>query len=109
MHELAITQEIVDIATTRARDARVSRVVVEIGRLTAVLPGAVQFCFAACTEGTVAEGATLEIVEVPGRGRCTACGAEQVLEQAYAICPCGSSGFEWLSGEELTVRTIELS
>ena len=76
MHELGITQEIVDIAANHAAGGRVTRVVVEIGRLTAVLPDAVRFCFEACTEGTPIAGAELEIVEVSGRGRCRACGAE---------------------------------
>lgn len=42
------------------------RVVVEIGRETAVLPDAVRFCFDLCAEGTVVEGAELEIVELMG-------------------------------------------
>lgn len=45
---------------------RVRRVVVEIGRETAVLPDAVRFCFGFCAEGTPVEGAELEIVEMAG-------------------------------------------
>jgi len=112
MHELGITQEIVAVAAQVAADAageaRVRRVVVEIGRLTAVFPDAVRFCFDVCAEGTPVEGAALEIVEVPGRGRCRACGAEQVLEQPFGICSCGRTEFDWLAGEELRVTHVEV-
>lgn len=108
MHELGITQEIVAIAADTAGDRHVTKVTVEIGRLTAVLPEAVRFCFGLCAEGTVVEGAVLEIVETPGRGRCRACGREQTLEQAYGLCNCGTSDFDWIAGDELRVRTVEV-
>lgn len=66
MHEVGITEEILEIATRHANSARVRRIVVEIGRETAVLPDAVRFCFDFCAEGTAAEGAELEIVELGG-------------------------------------------
>ena len=108
MHEVGITLEIVAIAARHAGQARVKRVVVEIGRLTAVLPDAVRFCFEECAEGTPVAGAELDIVEVPGRARCRACGAEQMLERPFGICGCGKTDFDWLSGEELRVRSVEV-
>ena len=52
MHELGITQEIIDIASAKADGARVRRLVIEIGKLSAVLPDAVRFAFEICREGT---------------------------------------------------------
>jgi hydrogenase nickel incorporation protein HypA/HybF len=108
MHELGITQEVVAIVASRANGAKVRRVVLEIGKLTAVLPDAVRFCFDLCAEDTPAAGATLDIVETPGRGRCRACGGEVVLERPFGVCSCGSSDLDWVSGEELRVREIEV-
>jgi hydrogenase nickel incorporation protein HypA/HybF len=108
MHELGITQEIVAIAADHAGGGRVRRVVVEIGRLTAVLPDSVRFCFDICAEGTPVQGATLEIIEVPGRARCRRCAGEQSFDQAYGLCSCGSSELDWLAGEELRVRRVEV-
>jgi hydrogenase nickel incorporation protein HypA/HybF len=108
MHELGITQEIVAIAADRAGTGRVKRVVVEIGRLTAVLPDSVRFCFDVCAQGTVVEGATLEIVEIPGRARCRRCAREQSFDLPYGLCPCGSCELDWLAGEELRVRQVEV-
>ena len=108
MHELGITQEIVAIAAEHARGAKVTRVVVEIGKLSAVLPDAVRFCFDLCTEGTPAEGAALEILEPPGRARCRACGGDVALERPFGRCACGSTDLEWISGEELRVMEMEV-
>jgi hydrogenase nickel incorporation protein HypA/HybF len=64
----------IDLMTEHARCARVKRIVLEVGKLTAVLPDAIRFCFDVCSAETVAEGAELEIVETPGQARCRACG-----------------------------------
>jgi hydrogenase nickel incorporation protein HypA/HybF len=106
MHELAITEEVVALVCARAGAARVTRVVLEIGRLTAVSADAVRFCFDLCAEGTPMEGAELQIVEMPGSAQCRACGAEVVLERPLGWCACGSSDLEWRSGEELIIREI---
>jgi hydrogenase nickel incorporation protein HypA/HybF len=108
MHEVGITQEIIAIAAARACEAKVKRVVVEIGRLTAVLPDAIRFCFDLCAEGTLVEGARLEIIEIPGLGRCRLCGREQTFEVPYGVCICGGCDLEWLAGEELRVREVEV-
>src|SRR5215831_18240044 len=108
MHELGIVQEILAVVTEHSGGARVRRVVLEIGKLSAVLPDAVRFCFDLCSEGTVAEGASLDIIETPGRARCRACGADVTLERPFGVCACGSSDLEWLSGEELRVKEMEV-
>lgn len=108
MHELGIVQQVVEICAEASGGARVRRIVLEIGRLTAVLPDAMRFCFDAATEGTVAEGAELEIIEVPGLGRCSDCGREMALERPFARCACGGTTFEWLAGEELRIKSMEV-
>ena len=87
---------------------KVTRIVLEIGKLSLVLPDALRFCFDLCCEGTVAEGASLEIIEIPGRARCLTCGAGVTLERAFGRCECGNTDLEWLSGEELRVKEIEV-
>src|SRR3954451_12894977 len=107
MHELGIAQEIVAIVSGRARGARVTRVVVEIGKLAAVLPDALRFCFDLCVEGTEVEGASLFIIETPGRARCRDCGGDVWLDRPFGRCGCGSTDLDWLSGEELKVKEFE--
>jgi hydrogenase nickel incorporation protein HypA/HybF len=109
MHELGITQEIVALVAEHAGEARVTRVVLEIGRLSAVLPDAVCFCFDFCAKGTPLQGATLEIIETPGQARCRQCGETVQLERPFGWCRCGGSDLEWLSGDELKIREIEVT
>ncbi len=108
MHELGITQEIIAIATEHSHGARVLKVVLEIGKLSAVLPDAVRFCFDLCSAGTAVEGALLEIIETPGRARCKECGALMMLDQPFGRCECGNTELDWLAGEELKIKELEV-
>jgi hydrogenase nickel incorporation protein HypA/HybF len=107
MHELGIAQEVVALVSEHAR-GKVTRVVLEIGKLSAVLPDAIRFCFDLCTEGTVLSGAQLDIILVPGQARCRECGGEVTLDRPFGQCGCGSSDLEWVSGEELKVKEFEV-
>jgi hydrogenase nickel incorporation protein HypA/HybF len=109
VHELGIAEEIVAIVVARTAGARIARVVLEVGRLCGVLPDAMRFCFDLATEGTAAEGARLEVVEIPGRACCRACAAEVVLDRPFGRCACGGTDLEWLAGEELRIREVELA
>lgn len=108
MHELGITQNIVAIATEYAAGARVRRVCLEIGQLSAVLPDAIRFCFDVCCQDTLLEGAKLEILEIPGLGRCRCCGTEIPLSQPFGVCDCGSCELELIQGQELKIHELEI-
>jgi hydrogenase nickel incorporation protein HypA/HybF len=108
MHEMGITQSIVAIVAEQAAGRKVTRVTLEIGKLAAIMPEAIRFCFDIVAEGSALDGASLDIIEVPGRGRCLDCGAEVALSQIFSRCACGSSQLERLSGEELNIKSMEV-
>ena len=107
MHELGITRNIVAIATEHAEGVKVKRITLEIGQLTAIMADAIQFCFDVCAEGTVLEGAHLEIVERPGIGQCQDCGKQMAMRQPYGTCECGSTHLDIIQGQELTIKEME--
>lgn len=109
MHELGIAMQLVDAVTERARGARVRRVVLEIGALTAVLPDALRFCFDLATAGSAVEGASLEILERPGRARCRVCQREFELLRPFGRCVCGGTELDWLGGDELRICEMEVA
>lgn len=109
MHELSITRSIVAICSERAMGAQVRRVTVEVGKLSAVMPESLKFCFDVCTRGTLLEGARLDIVETPGRARCNACGDEVELARPAGRCACGSADLRLIGGEELNIREMEVA
>jgi hydrogenase nickel incorporation protein HypA/HybF len=108
MHELGLTRNIVAIVSEHARGARVKRVALEIGQLSAVLPEAIRFCFDVCSRDTLLEGAELTIHEIPGRGRCDGCGAELELRQLVGQCSCGAGRIRCIAGEEMKIKEMEL-
>ncbi|HEY6872919.1 MAG TPA: hydrogenase maturation nickel metallochaperone HypA [Geobacteraceae bacterium] len=109
MHEMSITQSVVEICERNAAGRRVTAVVLEVGSLSGVVPEAVEFCFDACTRDTLLAGARLVIERIPARGRCFDCGAEFAVAAYYDPCPaCGGYRIELLAGEELRVKELEV-
>jgi len=108
MHELSITQSIVDIVAGAAAGQRVRRVNLEIGVLAGVLADAIMFCFEVAAEGTTLQGAELVIRPVAGRVRCKDCGVEFAVDSMPTPCACGSFRVAVLAGEELSVSSIEI-
>lgn len=109
MHELSITRNVVAIVSEHAKDAKVLRVTLEVGKLSAVMPEAIRFCFDVCTRGTVLEGATLEILEPAGSAKCLDCGETFTLCDIVARCRCGSANLERRGGDELKIKEMEVA
>ena len=110
MHEMSITQSVVEICEGHAGGRRVVEVVLEIGELSGVVPESVEFCFEACTKETLLEGARLTMERVPAVGRCPACGAESPVGTLFDPCPgCGAFGLSLVSGDELRVKELEVA
>ena len=57
MHEMGITQSIVAIVSEQAAGRKVRRVTLEIGKLAAVMPEAIRFCFDVVAQGSALDGA----------------------------------------------------
>jgi hydrogenase nickel incorporation protein HypA/HybF len=108
MHELSITQSVVEAVMDKTGDARISRVELEIGRLAGVVADSVAFCFELVTEGTPLAGARLDIVDIAGRGTCRDCGTEMTLMNLIVLCDCGSADVEVTEGQELRIRSVEV-
>jgi len=109
MHELSIAESVVAAVCDRAGDRRVHSVRLRIGALTAVVPDAMRFCFGLAVEGTVAEGARLDIDQRPGTLHCRTCGADTDLTDPLPLCPCGSADVAVTAGRELHIVSMEVS
>jgi hydrogenase nickel incorporation protein HypA/HybF len=109
VHELALTESVVDAVTERLPGARISCVRLDIGALSGVVADSVRFCFDAVTEGTSLEGARLEISHTPGLGRCRSCGEEFEPDGALLLCPCGSADVAVVAGQEFTIASVQVA
>ncbi len=108
MHELALMESVVEEVVAHTGDAQVAVVRLEIGQLAGVATHALRFCFEICVHGTRLAGASLDIIEVPARARCRACGGERAIESLVSPCGCGSFDQHLLSGCELRLKNVEV-
>lgn len=112
MHEMSLAEGVLQLVEETARREqawRVKLVVLEIGRMSSVQPDALRFCFDAVIRGSIADGATLEIVDVPGCGWCMKCAATVPMQELYGACPtCGSHQVQATGGTEMRVKEIEI-
>jgi hydrogenase nickel incorporation protein HypA/HybF len=106
---MALTQGVVEAVCEHAAGRRVHCVRLEVGALCAVVPDAMRFCFGLATEGTVADGADLDIDVTPGSARCRSCGTTFELPDLILLCPCGSADVEVLAGRDLRILSMEVS
>jgi len=112
LHELSLTQSLIEIAEEHARLEQatvITSLTMEIGTLSGVIPEAVEFAFEACSKGTLAEGATLDIRRIPALGRCQQCAQECAMESLLDGCSaCGSYVLDILKGQEMALIELEI-
>ncbi len=113
MHEMGIAMQIIEIAESSIpddmKDARIKKVNVKIGKLSAVVPVSLRFCFEIAVKDTRLSGAELVIEEIPVRARCRECSKEWMIHDPDFKCiECGSGKIDILSGRELDIASIEV-
>jgi hydrogenase nickel incorporation protein HypA/HybF len=112
MHEMTITQSIMDIVldTAKEKDAKkVTSVTLVVGSLSQVVPDCVAFYFEIMTKDTIAEGAEFIVKEVPATAECAKCGTVFEAEDMSLQCTkCGELFGKLISGRELSVESIDI-
>jgi hydrogenase nickel incorporation protein HypA/HybF len=112
MHEMSLAESVLRIIEDEAlaqRFRRVRSVTLEIGRLAAVEPEAMRFAFSAVMRDTVADGARLELLVIPGQGCCADCGAVMQMDDPLALCAqCGSGRVHVTGGDRMRVLELEV-
>ncbi len=113
MHEASIAMAAIEAAIAAAgghRATKITRVELEVGVLREIVPEAMAMAFEACSIGTIAEGAQLDLREEPARARCRACGrdfAPDLENRSFACRECGAADAEIIAGDEILLRSIE--
>jgi len=112
MHELSLCEGVLQVLEENARKQgyqRVKTVWLEIGALSGVEVEAMRFGFDVVTKGTLAEGARLEVLELPGEAWCMQCSITVAAKQRFDACPeCGSYQLQVTAGEEMKIRELEV-
>jgi hydrogenase nickel incorporation protein HypA/HybF len=113
MHELAITQNVLEIALRHAEAngaTRITDIFIVIGQLSSVVDDSVQFYWDMLCEGTKAEGAQLHFRRVQTRLRCQSCEHEYDHQPGSDLgCRrCGSVRVDIIAGQEFSMEAINI-
>lgn len=113
MHEMGIALQIIEIAASSIpedmKEARVKKVNLKVGKLSAVVPTSLKFCFEIAAKDTRLSGAELDIEEIPVLAKCRECGTEWTINDPVFTCvKCGSGSIDVISGRELDIASIEV-
>lgn len=112
MHELSITEHLLDdcIREARAQNAVRIRVIrLCIGQLRGIVPDCIQIYLDMLSEGTIAEGARIEAETLPVKVHCLDCEKDGEITPHHLKCPhCGSMRLRLLSGKEFYIKSLEV-
>lgn len=121
MHEMSVTQAMLNMALEYANGHRITDIYLQVGRMSLIVPESVEFYFEYLSKGTLAEGATLHFEIQPIEMTCTDCGRQANLsdlmdEQPRAImvqalargCQCGSKNLRVTGGTDFNMISLEV-
>lgn len=113
MHELSITQNILDICLKEAEKRKagaIKKISLKIGEFTNIAPECIKFYFEQISKESPAKDASLEIETIPLKIKCNICNEKSTPEEHYFfICPkCQGQNLEIISGKELLIESIDI-
>ena len=112
MHELVVTESLLEITLRHAQNAnakRVDNLYLVIGQLSSIIDDSVQFYWDIVAKGTIAEGARLNFKRIPTQMECSTCGQVFAPDDRNFDCPaCGSIQVRVRAGEEFYLEAIDV-
>ena len=112
MHELSITESLLEIALRHADSAgakRISDLYLVIGQLSSIVDDSVKFYWDIIANGTIAEGAKLHFQRIPTEILCLDCDRQYKPSDKQMACPdCDSINIKILTGEEFFLEAINV-
>jgi len=121
MHEMSVTQAMLDLALEYAKGQRITDVYLQVGRMSFIVPESVEFYFEYLSQDTVAEGATLHFETAPLEMTCLDCGRQAdlsdwaddppraiMIEALVRGCECGSNNLRVTGGTGFHMVSLEV-
>ena len=112
MHELAVTQSILEIAVRHAdgqKARRITDLFIVMGEWSSTVDDSIQFYWDMISDGTIAKGATLHFRRIPVEIVCIECNHTYNPNSRELLCPnCASTRIKVKTGEEFYLEAIEV-
>jgi len=112
MHELTVTQNLLEIALRHAGQADARRITdlhIVVGELSSMIDDSVQFYWDMISKDTIAEAARLHFRRIPAEMQCLACGEKYHPGRDELTCPrCQGMSAKIVAGEEFYLDAIEV-
>ncbi len=112
MHELSVTQSLLNVALRHADNAgavKINEVNLVIGELSQFVDDSIQFYWDMIAANTIACGAKLNFKRIPATLHCNDCGQDGPLNRAAYVCPsCGSEHLTIIGGQEFYLESIDV-
>ena len=109
MHELSITRSLLGLVLESAQSRKTVAVNILVGELSGIVDECLQLYFKLLSEGTVVEGAQLNIRRESPNCRCLECRHNWPSIQVPVKCPsCGGNDLRMHGGVELLIESIEV-
>ena len=112
MHELTVTESILEISLRHAANAnakRITHLYLVIGQLASIVDDSVQFYWDVISKQTIADGAMLHFKRLPASLMCLDCSHQFSLDKNGFACPnCNSEHVKVVSGDEFFIESIDV-
>jgi hydrogenase nickel incorporation protein HypA/HybF len=112
MHELSITESILEITLRHARQAgakKITDLYLVIGQLSSVVDDSVQFYWDFVSQDSEAAGSKLHFRRMPAELECQGCGHAYIYDGENLACPqCGSPQVKIVSGDQFFLESISV-
>lgn len=112
MHELPVTENILEIALRHAKQANASRIkdiFIVIGQLSSIVDDSIQFYWDIISKDTIAENANLHFKRIPVQLLCLDCSIVYSPQDENLACiACKSKNIKIISGREFYLESIEI-
>jgi hydrogenase nickel incorporation protein HypA/HybF len=121
MHEMPVTQAMLDMALQHADGRRITDIYLQVGMMSAIVPESVEVFFDYLSQDTLAEGATLHFKRVPIEMTCLDCGQQAdlsqwadeppqkiMMEALRRGCQCGSKKLRVTGGVGFEMKSLNV-
>jgi hydrogenase nickel incorporation protein HypA/HybF len=109
VHEFSIADALAARVLTHAPEkGRIRLVEIRVGALRGLETESLTMCWQAVTGGTVLEGSTLEVEQLPWQIDCGKCGRSWTSPVPFVTCLCGNEAPVPTAGDELNLIAISV-